>query len=148
MRNNRAMNDATRVVVSSCGLVGDDRAPDADQPHAAAFCPKYHHAIELIGRRWTGAILRVMLSGTIRFSDVTAAIPGLSDRLLSERLKELEAEGIVTRTVIPETPVRIEYRLTEKGRALHDVIDAVSAWAESWARSGLEQGSGRVRVHP
>ena len=97
-----------------------------------AFCPNFHRAIELIGRRWTGAILRVLLSGATRFSDVTAAIPGLSDRLLSERLKELEAEGIVCRTVIPATPVRIDYRLTDKGAALHDVVVAVSAWAETW----------------
>ncbi len=103
-----------------------------DSHQISAFCPIYHRAIELIGRRWTGAILRVLLSGQTRFSDVTAAIPGLSDRLLSERLKELEAEGIVTRTVIPETPVRIEYRLTEKGRALSHVIDAVSEWAGEW----------------
>lgn len=97
-----------------------------------AFCPVYHRAVELIGRRWTGAILRVLLSGETRFSDVTAAIPGLSDRLLSERLKELEAEGIVCRTVIPATPVRIDYRLTEKGAALHDAVAAISAWAETW----------------
>ncbi|MDP9471257.1 MAG: helix-turn-helix transcriptional regulator [Chloroflexota bacterium] len=103
-----------------------------DDHQISAFCPIYHRAIELIGRRWTGAILRVLLSGQTRFSDVTAAIPGLSDRLLSERLKELEAEGIVTRTVIPETPVRIEYRLTEKGRALSHVINAVSEWAGKW----------------
>lgn len=108
----------------------------ADDVHGGtitAFCPNYHRAVELIGRRWTGAILRVLLSGATRFSDVTAAIPGLSDRLLSERLKELEAEGIVTRTVIPATPVRIEYRLTEKGAALNEVMLAISAWAEAWA---------------
>ena len=98
----------------------------------SAFCPSYHRAVELIGRRWTGAILRVLLSGATRFSDVTAAIPGLSDRLLSERLKELEAEGIVCRTVIPLTPVRIDYRLTEKGAALHDAVAAIAAWAETW----------------
>lgn len=97
-----------------------------------AFCPLYHRAVELIGRRWTGAILRALLAGIERFSDLTAAIPGLSDRLLSERLKELEAEGIVSRTVIPETPVRIEYHLTEKGRALGSVVEAVSAWADVW----------------
>ena len=109
-------------------------APDEHAPGAqiTAFCPVYHRAVELIGRRWTGAILRVLLSGATRFSDVTAAIPGLSDRLLSERLKELEAEGIVSRTVIPATPVRIEYRLTEKGRALGDVMAAIAAWAETW----------------
>ena len=100
------------------------------------FCPAYHEAIELIGRRWTGAILRVLLSGATRFSDIAATIPGLSDRLLSERLKQLESEGIVTRAVYPETPVRVEYRLTEKGRALTDVVIAISAWAERWLREG------------
>ncbi|MDQ3958465.1 MAG: winged helix-turn-helix transcriptional regulator, partial [Actinomycetota bacterium] len=59
--------------------------------------------------------------------------PGLSDRLLSERLKELEHEGIVERTVTPSTPVRIEYRLTDKGRALASVVRAVADWAETWA---------------
>ncbi len=101
--------------------------------NVTAFCPVYHHAVELIGRRWTGAVLRAMLSGLHRFSDLTAAVPGLSDRMLSERLKELEAEGIVVRTVVPETPVRVTYELTEKGRALGAVIEAVSAWAEHWA---------------
>src|SRR5258708_4415556 len=96
------------------------------------FCPRYHHAVELIGRRWTGAIVRAMLSGAERFSDLTAAIPGLSDRLLSERLKELEAEGVVTRTVLPETPVRIIYSLTSKGHALASVVEALSDWAEEW----------------
>jgi DNA-binding HxlR family transcriptional regulator len=97
-----------------------------------AFCPHYHRAVELIGRRWTGAILRAMFSGVSRFSDLSGAIPGLSDKMLSERLKELEAEGIVLRRVIPETPVRIEYELTDKGRALQGVIDCVSDWAETW----------------
>jgi DNA-binding HxlR family transcriptional regulator len=99
----------------------------------SVFCPLFHHAVELIGRRWTGAILKAMLSGKVRFSDLVAAIPGLSDRLLSERLKELEAEGIVVRHVYPETPVRIEYVLTEKGLALEAAIHAVTAWAEAWA---------------
>lgn len=100
---------------------------------SSAFCPVYHHAMELIGRRWTGSILRALLSGANRFSDITAAVPGLSDRLLSERLKELVAERIVVRTVTPSTPVKIAYDLTPKGRALNDVIVAVSRWAEEWA---------------
>jgi DNA-binding HxlR family transcriptional regulator len=99
---------------------------------AEAFCPYYHRAVELIGRRWTGAILRAMLVGISRFSDLTETIPGLSDRMLSDRLKELESEGLAVRLVIPETPVRIEYHLTEKGRALRSVIDSVSAWAGEW----------------
>lgn len=96
------------------------------------FCPYYHHAVELIGRRWTGAILRAMLHGVSRFSDLTETIPGLSDRMLSERLKELEGEGVVVRLVIPEMPVRVEYHLTEKGRSLESVIEAVSGWADEW----------------
>lgn len=98
----------------------------------APFCPRYHHAVELIGRRWSGAILRAMLAGNMRFSDIAGAVPGLSDRLLSERLKEFEAEGLVTRTVFPETPVRVEYRLTEKGRDLAPAVDAIAEWAEKW----------------
>jgi DNA-binding HxlR family transcriptional regulator len=98
----------------------------------SAFCPRYHHAVELIGRRWTGAILRAMLSGRCRFSEIAAAVPGLSDRLLSERLKELESEGIVVRQVFPETPVRIEYVLTEKGHALDAATRAVAEWAQRW----------------
>jgi DNA-binding HxlR family transcriptional regulator len=98
-----------------------------------SFCPQYHKSVELIGRRWTGAILRALLSGECRFSDIAHAIPGLSDRLLSERLKELESEQVVVRIVYPETPVRIEYRLTEKGQDLYRVVEAISAWAHRWA---------------
>jgi DNA-binding HxlR family transcriptional regulator len=100
--------------------------------HGAGYCPYFQRAVELIGKRWTGAIVRAMLAGHQRFSDLAATIPGISDRMLSERLKELEAEGIVERSVIPETPVRIEYRLTEKGRALASLVDAISLWAETW----------------
>ena len=96
------------------------------------FCTKYHRAVELIGRRWTGTILRALLSDVSRFSEICEIVPGLSDRMLAERLKELEAEGIVTRTVVPETPVRVEYALTGKGRDLDSVIGAVSGWAERW----------------
>ncbi len=116
----------------------EQQATTAEFPAPTAFCPRYHHAVELIGRRWTGAILRALLSGATRFSDVVACVPGLSDRLLSERLKELEHEAIVTRTVIPETPVRVEYRLTDKGRALLPVVEAVSSWAETWGSVGLD----------
>jgi DNA-binding HxlR family transcriptional regulator len=97
-----------------------------------AFCPVFHRAVELIGRRWTGAIVRALLAGASRFSELTESIPELSDRMLSERLKELEAERIVARTVIPATPVRIEYHLTEKGRALAPVLAAISEWSYAW----------------
>ena len=104
------------------------------------FCPHYHRAVELIGSRWTGAVLRALLSGIQRFTDLTETIPGLSDRMLSQRLKELEAEGIVVRTVIPQTPVRVEYSLTEKGRALGGVIEAVSGWADQWLAGRDREG--------
>lgn len=97
-----------------------------------SVCPKYHKAVELIGRRWTGAILSAMLKGADRFTDIIHAVPGLSDRLLSERLKELEAEGIVRRIVHAETPVRIEYQLTIQGHELNTVTKALSEWAERW----------------
>ena len=100
--------------------------------NAPEVCPRYHRAVELIGKRWTGAIILAMLSGASRFCDLGAAVPGMSDRMLSERLKELEAEGIVWRAVHPDTPVRIEYGLTDKGRALAPALAALEAWAERW----------------
>lgn len=98
----------------------------------ANVCPRYHRAVELLGRRWTGAIVILLLQGVSRFNELAARIPEMSDRMLSERLKELEAEGIVKRTVRPETPVRVEYGLTEKGRALQTAVSAISEWAETW----------------
>jgi DNA-binding HxlR family transcriptional regulator len=104
----------------------------------SAFCPIFHRAVELIGRRWTGAIIRAMQSGCARFSDIGHSIPGLSDRLLSERLKELEFEGIVTRSVYAETPVRIEYHLTEKGQDLDAVMKSISDWSNRWLEPAHE----------
>jgi len=104
----------------------------AEYPDLEPFCPRFHQAIELVGRRWSGVILRALMTGTQRFSDLAATVPGMSDRLLSERLKELEAEGIVERIVIASTPVRVEYHLTEKGRALRPAVEALATWAETW----------------
>lgn len=86
-----------------------------------------------MGKRWNGLIIRVLLEGPKRFSDISNMIPQLSDRVLSERFKELESEGIVKRNVYPETPVRIEYELTEKGAALRGVMDEVEKWGETWS---------------
>ncbi|HEY2637929.1 MAG TPA: helix-turn-helix domain-containing protein [Solirubrobacteraceae bacterium] len=97
-------------------------------------CPHYHEGIELIGRRWTGAILRVLAEGPMRFSELAAAVPELSDRLLSERLKELEARGIVERTVHPGPPVRVEYALSDMGRDLQPALEAVESWSRRWLR--------------
>jgi DNA-binding HxlR family transcriptional regulator len=99
------------------------------------YCPKYEHAMSVLGKRWVGLILRALLSGETRFNAICAYVPGLSDRLLSERLKELEAEGIVERRVYPETPVRVEYTLTAKGQALRDVVDAVQDWSDAWVEN-------------
>ena len=96
------------------------------------YCPRFHYAMELIGRRWTGAIIFVLLRTRCRFATLRAAIPDITDRMLSERLQELEQEGIVERTVVPEMPVRVEYSLTKKGRALAGAIDAVGEWAHKW----------------
>ena len=95
-------------------------------------CALYHRAVELVGKRWTGAILSVLMDGPLRFSEIGQLVPDLSDRLLSERLKELETEGIVERRVIDETPVRVEYALTEKGRALEPAVAALKEWARGW----------------
>lgn len=100
--------------------------------HDEQLCSRFHQAIELIGKRWTGAVLSTLMDGPRRFSDILAAVPDLHDRLLSERLKELEAEGLVDRRVYPETPVRIEYRLAEKGRDLERVLAEVEKWAHRW----------------
>jgi DNA-binding HxlR family transcriptional regulator len=97
-----------------------------------ALCPRFHQASELIGRRWTGAIIFILLRARCRFATLRAAIPDITDRMLSDRLQELEKEGIVERTVIPETPVRVEYSLTEKGRGLAEAVDAIVDWAETW----------------
>ncbi len=97
-----------------------------------ALCPRFHKAIELIGGRWTGPVLQVLMNGRARFAELRNAIPNISDRMLSERLRELEAEGIVARTVVPEVPVRVEYELTDKGHELHASLTAIGKWAERW----------------
>src|SRR5689334_8701635 len=95
-------------------------------------CGFYHRAVELIGKRWSGAIVLVLLDGPLHFSGIRQLVPELSDRLLSERLKELEAEGIVERRVLDGSPVRVEYSLTEKGRALEPAVRALKEWGREW----------------
>ena len=97
------------------------------------ICPRFHKAIELIGKKWTGAIIRALMGGPRRFSEILDSVPRLHDRVLSERLRELEAEGVVKRRVYPEIPVRIEYELTEKGRDLEKVVNEFHRWADHWA---------------
>ena len=104
-------------------------------------CPLYHEAVELIGRRWTGAIVRVLMDGPLRFSEVAQAVPELSDRLLSERMKELEARGIVLRTVIPGPPLRVEYELSEMGRELEPALSELQSWAKRWLGDRVPAGA-------
>ncbi|QRK11009.1 helix-turn-helix transcriptional regulator [Archangium violaceum] len=95
-------------------------------------CEKYGKAVDLLGKRWTGHILRLLLEGPRRFSGLSGELSAISERILSERLKELEGEGVVERRVEPGPPVRVEYRLTNKGQALWKVVDEIGKWAERW----------------
>ena len=97
-----------------------------------AFCAYFQQAVELIGRRYTGAITRELLSGPLRFSELERAIPGISARALTLRLRELQHAGIVGREVEPASPVRVTYALTEKGRALDEVVAELERWAHDW----------------
>ena len=108
-------------------------AAEAGQPCRPPCCPLYHEAIELIGRRWTGAIVSVLIHHTtLRFGEIAQSVPELSDRLLSERMKELESRGVVVRTVHPGRPVRVEYELTDMGRELEPAVRELEAWAQRW----------------
>jgi DNA-binding HxlR family transcriptional regulator len=114
--------------------------PHVAPPHAAtapsaepACCPYYHQAVELIGRRWTGAIVEILMqSGPLRFSTIAAAVPDLSDRMLSDRLKELESYRLVDRTVYPGPPVRVQYALTHAGLQLAPALEELKRWAQRW----------------
>ncbi|MDQ3647442.1 MAG: helix-turn-helix transcriptional regulator [Actinomycetota bacterium] len=108
------------------------RAKTVGAEGRTACCSLYHRAVELVGKRWTGAILSVLLDGPLRFSEIKTLVPDLSDRLLSERLKELESEAIVERRVTGGMSVRVEYALTDKGRALEPAVCALQDWAQHW----------------
>jgi len=108
-----------------------------------ALCARFHQAVELIGRRWTGAVIRLLLDGRKRYAELRDAIPDISDRMLSERLRELETEGILARIVVPETPVRVEYELTPKGRALERAMSEIGNWAQRWISETTPAGADR-----
>ena len=107
-------------------------------------CVRYHAAIELIGARWTGAILRVLFTGQHRYAQIKAAVPGLSDTMLAQRLRTLEDEGLVERRVVPSSPVQVEYHLTAKGLDLEQVIEAVMVWSHTWIPLPEEAAAGAV----
>jgi len=126
--------------------VSDARGSEAtsgDRPPAC--CPYYHEAVELIGRRWTGAIVAVLLDGgPLRFSEISHAVPELSDRLLSERMKELEARGVVTRNVDPGPPVKVLYELTDMGRSLEPALQELKSWARRWLRAEKQRAARQI----
>jgi DNA-binding HxlR family transcriptional regulator len=97
-------------------------------------CPLYHEAVELVGRRWSGAILEVLLPGPApqRFSEIASALPDISDRMLSERLRELEDRGLVTRHVEGGPPLKVSYALTDMGRGLEPALGELKRWAQRW----------------
>ena len=100
--------------------------------HIGTFCPRFHKAVELVGGRWTGAIIRILLGGGQRFNELADAIPGISGRLLASRLRELEEAGVVRRDVECGPPVRVSYSLTEAGAQLDATVQALTYWAERW----------------
>jgi DNA-binding HxlR family transcriptional regulator len=114
----------------------------------STVCSRFHRAIELIGGRWTGAIVQTLLQGSTRYAAIKAAIPDITDRMLSERLRSLEAEGLVTRGVIPDTPVRVEYDLTSKGRELESALREIGTWAERWIPLDAKDNRPVTQSHP
>jgi DNA-binding HxlR family transcriptional regulator len=113
-----------------------ESTPATGETVAQGVCPHFHAAIELIGKRWTGAILCALTERPLRYSELAKAVPGLSDRLLSRRLRELEEEGVVERLVEPGAPVRVTYSLTAKGVELRPAIAELRSWARRWHRTG------------
>ncbi|MEP7286075.1 MAG: helix-turn-helix domain-containing protein [Chloroflexota bacterium] len=96
------------------------------------LCKRYQVAAEIITKRWTALIIKALMNGPMRFSEITEYLCPVSDRVLAERLKELEREQIILRRVWPESPIRVEYALTEKGYALSPIIEGIEAWSQTW----------------
>jgi DNA-binding HxlR family transcriptional regulator len=117
-----------------------------ESPHPV--CSRFHQAVELIGGRWTGAIIQTLLQGKTRYALIKAAIPDITDRMLSERLRSLESEELLTRKVVPESPVRVEYELTEKGRSLESSLTEIGTWAERWISLEDDSESGAAGTEP
>jgi DNA-binding HxlR family transcriptional regulator len=109
--------------------MGESMDPHAETP----VCKHFQKAAELVGKRWVPQVVHAMRQGPRRFSDLREGISSISDNVLSQRLKELELEGIVTRTVTPSTPVCITYGLTDRGEDLAGVMSELQSWAERWA---------------
>jgi len=107
-------------------------------------CVRFHTAIELIGTRWTGAVLRALFTGQHRYAQIKAAIPGVSDTMLAQRLRALQEQELIERRVLATTPVQVEYHLTEKGRELEPVLEAIIAWSHKWIPLPAETSAKRA----
>jgi DNA-binding HxlR family transcriptional regulator len=121
---------------------------DPERCGTPGCCPLYHEAVELIGRRWTGAIVATLLEAhprrALRFGEIAQGVPQLSDRMLAERLRELEARGVVVRRVPPDAPARATYALTEMGAGLEPALAALKSWAQHW----LDADARPATAHP
>jgi DNA-binding HxlR family transcriptional regulator len=103
------------------------------------FPESFQRALDILGKRWTVLILFALSEGTARFSELADRLQVVGDRMLSERLKELEAEGLLERRVYAEVPARVEYRLTPKGEALRPVYGVIGRWARDWIEGAAEE---------
>lgn len=112
------------------GSVGHES--DRELQDLLRSCPTYERAMGILERRWMGLVLRALLGGPRRFNEILAAVPGITDTLLTQRLRELEANRLLERRVLPGPPVRVEYELTEAGRDLDRVLREIAAWAHRW----------------
>jgi DNA-binding HxlR family transcriptional regulator len=106
--------------------------------YSSELCPRFQAAVDLLGKRWTTLVLHVLLDGPLRFGELAQVLQVVSERMLSERLKELEEAGVVERRVIAGPPVGVEYRLTRKGEALGRVLRGLARWADEWVEPPAE----------
>lgn len=86
--------------------------------------------LTLIDGKWKGVVLYHLLSGTLRFNEIRRKLPSVTQRMLTHQLRELEADGLISRVVFPQVPPRVDYSLTERGRSLEPVIMALKAWGD------------------
>jgi DNA-binding HxlR family transcriptional regulator len=99
------------------------------------LCAAYLAAMEVLAKPWNGMLMTVLEGGPLRFSEVGERVPAIGDRMLAARLKELEAGGLVARSVEPGPPVRVTYELTEVGRGFRQVGEAIERWGRMITRA-------------
>ncbi len=129
----------------------DTRHPETGLPETGfehiddEKCRLFTGYIEIIGKKWSAGIMLAAVRGATRFVEYRALVHGISDRLLNQRLKELEAEGLIERTVVPTTPVLVQYRPTERGRSLMRALQPLVAWGlDDHERAHRQPDQGRV----